>query len=226
MQNSMQPVVQDEKGVCRFKENKIVTYILDTNPNRTLNEIAIMDFSDDDKQHLYQLIGCSVSGYGELSYADDSVYDASDAQAQQFINADKKNESAHNPQPTAQQPEPEKDDENLDLRVWLAMGGNVQRLFEKMSPDPHMCRGTNGECWIYEAGKAPEQWQPTKNWAQLGPLIERFGVSISRQTKTPARPFPNWNASIEYPIGFEGENAMIAACRAIASYKPEVPNEE
>lgn len=130
------------------------------------------------------------------------------------------------PQPPAQQPEPAPGDENLDLRVWLAMGGKVQRLFEKMSPDRHLCVSTNGECWFYENRKAHEQWQPTKNWAQLGPLIERFGVSLSRQTKTPARPFPKWNASIAYPIGFEGENAMIAACRAIASYKPELKKEE
>jgi hypothetical protein len=40
-----------------------------------MNTLARMDFSDDDRQQFAQLIGYSLSGYGELqSYVDDEAY--------------------------------------------------------------------------------------------------------------------------------------------------------
>jgi hypothetical protein len=67
MINPMQPLhrVQD---VIRFKDNKVVRYLLDCG-GINLNELAKIGylFSQDDWEQFYQLIGYSVSGYGELS---------------------------------------------------------------------------------------------------------------------------------------------------------------
>ena len=64
----MQPVEIDDHGVARFKVNKIVRLLLDAGP-LDLNKLACMNFSDEDRAQLAQLIGYSVSGYGDLSYA-------------------------------------------------------------------------------------------------------------------------------------------------------------
>lgn len=63
----MQPIVRDPAGVYRFKENKIVRFILDAGPF-DLNKIAVMPFSQNDREQFTQLIGYSVSGAGDLSY--------------------------------------------------------------------------------------------------------------------------------------------------------------
>lgn len=66
----MQPVVIDKDGVARFQENPIVRWLLDiAMPYANLNTIDAMNFSDEDRSQLAQLIGYSVSGYGDLSYA-------------------------------------------------------------------------------------------------------------------------------------------------------------
>lgn len=79
MKNPIQPIVTDEVGILRFKENKIVNYLLDwaTERGMSLNELAAMSFSNDDRQQFAQLIGYSVSGYGDLSdYVDEDAYGA------------------------------------------------------------------------------------------------------------------------------------------------------
>ena len=65
--NPMQPVVRDAHGVVRFKENSIVRFLLDSGPV-DLNWLAAigMQFTQEDWQQFYQLIGYSVSGYGDL----------------------------------------------------------------------------------------------------------------------------------------------------------------
>lgn len=70
-----QPIEFDEHGVIRFRRNSIVRYLLDyaTPLGCGLNELATMDFSDEDRMQLAQLIGYSVSGYGELSYASEET---------------------------------------------------------------------------------------------------------------------------------------------------------
>lgn len=70
----IQPLVLDPHGVLRFKENKIVRWLVDQIP-QALNTIAAMDFSADDRRQLAQLIGYSHSGFGGLSYCDDETYD-------------------------------------------------------------------------------------------------------------------------------------------------------
>lgn len=72
----MQPVYLDEAGVVRFRENAIVRTLLDYASARglSLNELAVMPFSAEDRMQLAQLIGYSVSGYGELSYVTDASF--------------------------------------------------------------------------------------------------------------------------------------------------------
>lgn len=75
LKNPIQPLEPDAKGVIRFKANAIVRHLLDTHPSCNMNELARMEFSDDDRQQCAQLIGYSLSGYGELSgYVDDESY--------------------------------------------------------------------------------------------------------------------------------------------------------
>jgi hypothetical protein len=67
----MQPVVIAGDGCARFKENEIVRFLLQFAERRgtDLNSIAAMDFSRDDYSQLMQLIGYSISGYGDLDCA-------------------------------------------------------------------------------------------------------------------------------------------------------------
>lgn len=69
----IQPLEPDAHGVLRFKANKIVRYLLD-NGGIDMNQIAVLDFSQEDRQQFAQLIGYSLSGYSELSYVDDDAF--------------------------------------------------------------------------------------------------------------------------------------------------------
>jgi hypothetical protein len=71
-QHPVQPVIQDEHGVHRFKKNTIVEFLLDKG-GYDLNKLAMMGFSDEDWEQFAQLIGYSVSGAGDLSYVSDRV---------------------------------------------------------------------------------------------------------------------------------------------------------
>lgn len=77
MRHPTQPLAPDESGIVRFKENAIVRRLLDRSREglkTDLNDIACMEFSQEDRQQFAQLIGYSLSGYGELSYVDDVSY--------------------------------------------------------------------------------------------------------------------------------------------------------
>lgn len=76
MKNPIQPIIKDENGVLRFKKNSIVAFLIDWSTKRGIgmNELALMGFSNDDRQQFAQLIGYSLSGYSELSYVDDISY--------------------------------------------------------------------------------------------------------------------------------------------------------
>lgn len=76
--NPMQPIYVDTQGVVRFKRNAIVDYLLAEAGKRgfTLNQLVAVkgDFSQDDWEQFYQLIGYSISGYGGLDeVSDESV---------------------------------------------------------------------------------------------------------------------------------------------------------
>jgi hypothetical protein len=144
----------------------------------------------------------------------------------QFLRSDS-DDSEPSAQPTAQQPD--QDHENLDLAVWLATGGVVRGLNDLTHNGPHLYHAMDGRLWLTD-GPKERLWQPTKNWAQLGPLIERFGVSLRCIRKANEKEPGMWFASIGHP-NFPGstygdKEASIAACRAIAATcKPEAPNE-
>lgn len=76
----MQPIELDEYGVARFRPNAIVKWMVDTG-RVDLNAIAmIVDFPDEDREQFAQLMGYSVSGFGDLSYASDQVVEEADAE--------------------------------------------------------------------------------------------------------------------------------------------------
>jgi hypothetical protein len=75
-----QPVVFTD-GVARFKENAIVSFLLNAGPF-DMNQLALMPFSEDDRNQFAQLLGYSVSGFGELPYADSARVIRADRRAQ------------------------------------------------------------------------------------------------------------------------------------------------
>lgn len=92
MKHPIQPIINAADGRIRFKANEIVRYLLDTHPTVDMNSIAGMEFTDDDRQQFAQLIGYSLSGYGDLSYVDDTAYEAAEKMGQEdchLCNADK-----------------------------------------------------------------------------------------------------------------------------------------
>ncbi len=70
----IQPLLRDEHGTVRFKENAIVRYLLD-NGGIDLNKLATLPFSQNDREQFAQLIGYSLSGFGDLSYVSDRTYE-------------------------------------------------------------------------------------------------------------------------------------------------------
>lgn len=82
----MQPITIDEDGVIRFRSNKIVCHLI-SHGSIDLNEIARLGFPAEDQRQLAQLIGYSVSGYGDLSYVDADSYLAADEAVQAFLAA-------------------------------------------------------------------------------------------------------------------------------------------
>lgn len=79
MKHSHQPMIMVD-GVQRFQANAIVRYLLDQGPF-DMNHLAMQGFDAEDEAHFAQLIGYSVSGWGDLSYVSDDMW--SEAQAAQ-----------------------------------------------------------------------------------------------------------------------------------------------
>lgn len=75
----LQPLVRDAHGVVRFKKNAIVSYLLEAGPF-DMNSLAIMDFSNEDREQFAQLIGYSLSGFSELSYVSNRTFNAAEDQ--------------------------------------------------------------------------------------------------------------------------------------------------
>lgn len=94
--NPMQPILLAGDGVVRFKENRIVSWMLDMLQSRgiTLNDIAVTfdrtGKDQDDYQQLMQLIGYSVSGYGDLSSHDPDVLVVADQEAAKLVKRKKR----------------------------------------------------------------------------------------------------------------------------------------
>lgn len=82
MKHPIQDVIIDPRGTPRFNENKIVSFLLENNKaGIDMNMLACMEFSKDDRQQFAQLIGYSVYGFSELSYADDDTVQIAELQA-------------------------------------------------------------------------------------------------------------------------------------------------
>jgi hypothetical protein len=73
MPRPLQPIYKDKNGHIRFEANKIVRILLDTS-KLDLNDLSKMDFSVEDQEQFFQLIGYSLTGFGELSFVSDEIY--------------------------------------------------------------------------------------------------------------------------------------------------------
>jgi hypothetical protein len=84
MRHPMQPIIRAEDDVIRFQENAIIRWLCDSG-RLNLNDIATLPFDNEDRMQLAQLLGYSVSGFGDLSYADPNVVAAADAVAEALL---------------------------------------------------------------------------------------------------------------------------------------------
>ena len=75
----IQPLVRDEHGILRFKENSIVRFLLDNGPYNMNSLASRNDFSQEDREQFAQLIGYSLCGFCDLSYVRDETKEAAEA---------------------------------------------------------------------------------------------------------------------------------------------------
>jgi len=69
--NPMQPLYfHPEQKRVRFKPNALVQHLLD-NGGLDMNDLAMVECSQDDHEQFAQLIGYSLKGFHELSYVSD-----------------------------------------------------------------------------------------------------------------------------------------------------------
>ena len=77
----MQPIGRDADGIVRFKENKIMRHLM-MRGKVDINELSLMVnegmITCEDFTQLMQLIGYSVSGYGELSSSPEHLVEEAD----------------------------------------------------------------------------------------------------------------------------------------------------
>jgi len=83
LKHPIQPLEDDGNGVLRFKQNAIVRYLVDSGIG--LNALAVMNFYKEDWEQLAQLIGYSLSGFGDLSYVSDKTYEAAFSSAKNAL---------------------------------------------------------------------------------------------------------------------------------------------
>lgn len=88
----MQPVVIAKDKIICFKENPIIQWMLDMGREGKrfdLNTIAIVSsglgWKKEDHMQIAQMLGYSVSGYGDLSYASKKSIQEADALADKLI---------------------------------------------------------------------------------------------------------------------------------------------
>lgn len=87
MRHPMQVIEWDGEGVIRFRQNKIIRYLIDLGTSKgwfDMNSLAIVPFDDDDRMQFAMQIGYSVSGAGDLSYFKEEVIAAADKIAQEL----------------------------------------------------------------------------------------------------------------------------------------------
>lgn len=82
-QHPIQPLYLDKAGVPRFRDNAIVRFLLEAGPY-DLNRLAVLPFSDEDREQFAQLIGYSLSGFGDLSYVSSDTYARAESKAREL----------------------------------------------------------------------------------------------------------------------------------------------
>lgn len=80
----MQPIHFDPDGVIRFRANSVVRYLLDAGPFDMNHLVCLPNIPAADFSQFAQLIGYSVGGFAELSYADEGAVAAAEAEARQL----------------------------------------------------------------------------------------------------------------------------------------------
>lgn len=75
MKHPIQPIITDKHGTHRFKGNAIVRHLLN-NGGIDLNDIAVLDFTNEDREQFAMLIGYSLGGASELNYVSDETITA------------------------------------------------------------------------------------------------------------------------------------------------------
>lgn len=70
----VQSLEKDKHGTTRFKANAIVRLLLDDG-KYDMNRLALLPFSDEDREQFAQLIGYSLCGFSDLSYVSDETYE-------------------------------------------------------------------------------------------------------------------------------------------------------
>jgi hypothetical protein len=78
----MQPIYVDDDGVARFRANAVVRWIVDSG-RVNLNDLGknMGPMNRYDVAQFYQLLGYSVSGYGDLDFIPRSIVEKADAKA-------------------------------------------------------------------------------------------------------------------------------------------------
>ncbi len=74
----------------RFVPNRIVEKLLESAPI-DLNDIAKMDFTEQERMQFAQLIGYSLNGFSELSYVDDETYGAAEKSSEGKVESEARN---------------------------------------------------------------------------------------------------------------------------------------
>jgi hypothetical protein len=77
----LQPLYRDADGTVRFRANQIVWFLLEwaKTYGMNLNVLAAMPFDAADREQFAQLVGYSLSGFGELSYVTDETFARAEA---------------------------------------------------------------------------------------------------------------------------------------------------
>jgi hypothetical protein len=81
-QPPLQPIVLDD-GKARFVSNKVIVWMMEElrRKGTTLNDYPFEVFPIADIEQFYQLIGYSISGFGELSVVTTETFDRAERKA-------------------------------------------------------------------------------------------------------------------------------------------------
>lgn len=91
----LQPLYTDSYGVVRFRANRVVTYLLEKG-GLDVNMLArVLPDSPDDWEQFAQLIGYSLSGFGELPYVRDETYETAARMAEQHTPTEQEARTAY-----------------------------------------------------------------------------------------------------------------------------------